>query len=249
MSPRRRQGLAVADAIAERPGLSAVAAWCFPTHGIRHGTVLDEDPGPSPTGQSRRRKRLSPSVPRRPQPQPCVLVTVHASFDGAVNLSAQRNPMKTPSARIYVIESLRHLAELKVGDQSWWCLEKGAEVGELGAVYVKSKGFKLAFEFLGWSDSAQMLCSNYGLKAGDIRVLTVSTDFIPANKLREHVILRSLPALRRSFQRKSFRLEDPFLKPLLDILSGSSSVENKALSTSVVSDSTRKRTLSVREDD
>ncbi len=123
-----------------------------------------------------------------------------------------------PPARIYVVKTLRHLEKLELGALSWWCVERSARPGELGVVYVIRKGITLLFRVEGVAEVQQRYCRGYGLGTGKIEILAKTIPPIPAAKLREHPVLKRLPALGRSFQRKSFRLDEPYLGALTNLM-------------------------------
>jgi hypothetical protein len=120
-----------------------------------------------------------------------------------------------PAAHIYVTANPRHLEQLAIGAHSWWCVERSAAVGEIGAVYVTGgKGFRFLFRLLGFAVAPEFLCQEHGLATGNIEIIARLETPISAQDLRSHAVLRSLPALRRSFQRRSFHLDEPFLEKL-----------------------------------
>lgn len=124
-----------------------------------------------------------------------------------------------PDARIYVISKPYHLEGLAAGTRTWWCIERNAVVGELAAVYVTGgQGFRFLFRVLGFAPASEYLCTAHGLMTGEVEIVVNRESPIPAQTLREHPVLRRLPALRRSFQRRSFRLEEPFLGELVKLM-------------------------------
>lgn len=120
-------------------------------------------------------------------------------------------------ARIYVIGALKHLESVTVGERSWWCIEKSAVEGEIGVLYIKGQGMALVFRLIAHA-TPQTLCKDFGLSTGEIEVLAKIAKPIHASVLRAHPVLRRLPALARSFQSKSFRLEEPFTTTLTGLL-------------------------------
>lgn len=126
--------------------------------------------------------------------------------------------LKAPAAHIYVIGGLRHLETMPVGATSWWCVEKTAKPGEFGVLYIKSKGMALLFRLIGLSKEQHLFCRDFGLVTGDVEILARVDTPIHASVLRAHPVLKRLPALGRSFQRKSFRLDEPFLTSLAELL-------------------------------
>ena len=126
--------------------------------------------------------------------------------------------MKQTVARIYVVGSLRHLDSLAAGSRSWWCVEHKAEKGELGVIYIKGKGLVLLFRYLELAEKQEFLCKDHGLATGNIEILARIDHPIHAKVMREHPVLSKLPALARSFQRKSFHLDEPFLSLITGML-------------------------------
>lgn len=126
--------------------------------------------------------------------------------------------MKKTVARIYVVGSLRHLDSLAVGSRSWWCVEHRATPGELGVIYIKGKGVALLFRYVGLAERQEFLCKDHGLATGNVEILARIDRPIHAKAMREHPVLSKLPALARSFQRRSFHLEEPFLSLITGML-------------------------------
>lgn len=122
------------------------------------------------------------------------------------------------SARIYVVGNPRHLDTAVEGSRTWWCIERSSVAGEIAAVYVKQKGFRFLFRVVDPCASSQVLCKDHALGTGEVEILRNRPKPLSTQDLRAHRILRGLPALKRSFQRKSFRLEEPFLSALLDAM-------------------------------
>jgi len=125
---------------------------------------------------------------------------------------------EAPSGRIYVIEKLRHLDSLLVGTRSWWCVEPTATPGQLCALYLKKQGIALLFRFLAFARAPEPFCRLHGMETGDIEILARAPVPVSAEALRKHPTLKSLPAIRRSFQRRSFRLDEPYLAALSESL-------------------------------
>jgi hypothetical protein len=123
-----------------------------------------------------------------------------------------------PEARIYVIKTLRHLEGLEVGTRSWWCVERNAQPGEIGVLYLIRKGMTLLFRVVSTPEEREYYCRGYGLATGEIEILAWASKPIHASVLRSDPVLKELPALRRSFQRRSFRLDQPFLTALTDLM-------------------------------
>lgn len=122
------------------------------------------------------------------------------------------------AAHIYVTAKPRHLDGLEAGARTWWCIERSAPIGELGVVYVTGRqGFRFLFKFIGFS-TTEYLCQEHGLATGEVEIIASLETPISAQTLRDHSVLRRLPALRRSFQRRSFRLEEPFLGELVKLI-------------------------------
>jgi len=123
-----------------------------------------------------------------------------------------------PGAHIYVTAKPRHLDGLTVGAKTWWCVERSASVGELGAVYVTGgHGFRFLFKLLTFVPS-EYLCQEHGLGTGSVEIVASLASPVSMQILRSHPVLRQLPAMRRSFQRRSFKLEEPFLGALVQLM-------------------------------
>lgn len=127
-------------------------------------------------------------------------------------------PAGAPEAHIYVIGAPLHLESAGVGARTWWCVERTAAVGEIGALYIKGgHGFRFLFRLLAFSGRAEFHCREHGLATGEVEILAALKTPISSQDLRQHPTLRRLPAIRRSFQRRSFRLEQPFLGALTEM--------------------------------
>ena len=129
-------------------------------------------------------------------------------------------PKKAPPAHIYVSTNLRHLATALVGVRTWWCVEKNTPPGELGVLYINQQGIHLVFRVIGRAPRQEFICFDHGLIAADIEIVARAVTPISAQTMREHAVLRKLPALVRSFQRKSFRLDEPFFSEILVLVAG-----------------------------
>lgn len=125
-------------------------------------------------------------------------------------------PRKAPG-RIYVVRDLRHLKNLAPGDVSWWCVEQSADPGEICVMYVKTKGFALMLRYIGPAKKCETFCQFNGMATGQVEIIAKRAEPFTFQKMREHRVLRSLPAIRRSFQRRSFPLDEPFLDAILKL--------------------------------
>lgn len=122
-----------------------------------------------------------------------------------------------PRGRLYVVDKLRHLAKAAAGDRTWCCVEQAAEVGERGAVYRKRHGVVLLFTIEERDGVDPKFCSSYQMAAAEIRVDAVFDPPLTSKVMRGHSVLKRLPAVRSSFQRRSFRLDTEFTEALEDL--------------------------------
>lgn len=122
-----------------------------------------------------------------------------------------KSKLKKPPGRIYVVQSLGHLKDLVPGTKSWWCVEQSALPGEICAMYIKSKGIALLFRYQGTAIKHEIFCRMHEMATGEIEILGKRTEPFSAQDMREHRALKTLPALMRSFQSRSFRLDEPYL--------------------------------------
>jgi hypothetical protein len=120
--------------------------------------------------------------------------------------STRRLTEGSQDGRVYVIDNLRHLADVKVDDKSWWCVEHSTKVGAHSAVYLKGKGIKLLFRTVGAAVARDTFCEGYGMVAVPIQIIAVFEQPLTFRALRVHPVLNSLPGLRRNFQGTSFHL-------------------------------------------
>lgn len=114
--------------------------------------------------------------------------------------------MSSQAGRLYVVDNLRHIADAKAGDKTWWCVEHSTAPGEDSAIYLKGRGIKVLFRTEGPAESRNTFCDRYGMATAPVEVITVFERPLAAQALRTHPILRNLPALGRNFQGRSFRL-------------------------------------------
>jgi hypothetical protein len=107
---------------------------------------------------------------------------------------------------VYVVDNLRHLADTKAGDRSWWCVEHSTKAGTHSAIYLKGKGIKMLFRTVGPAVSRDTFCEEYGMATAPIVIIALFDQPLTVRALRAHPVLNSLPGLRRNFQGRSFRL-------------------------------------------
>jgi hypothetical protein len=134
-------------------------------------------------------------------------------------VSSNKAVKDKPKGRIYVIANRGHLRSLKAGERSWWCIERGAEVGEIGAVYVIRTGLSILFRYEGPAQQSEQFCNTHNMQTGNILILAVRDIPFTFMELKDHRVLSALPALRRSFQSRSFRLDEPFLSAVCALFS------------------------------
>lgn len=112
------------------------------------------------------------------------------------------------ACRLYVVDRLRHLEDVQAGDLSYWCVESGGQVGDLGVIYLKGEGVTLVFEVLEQPEpDRESFCHYYGMIEAKMRVTDRFARPLTVSMMRSNRILKSLPALRRNFQRRSFRID------------------------------------------
>jgi hypothetical protein len=117
---------------------------------------------------------------------------------------------KKPLGRIYVVASLGHLRGEPVGARTWWCVEPGAEPDEISVMYVIRRGFALLFRYIGPAEQREGFCALHGMETGEIEILGKLPVPLSYGEIRAHRVLKNLPAVRRSFQSRSFRLDQPY---------------------------------------
>ena len=120
---------------------------------------------------------------------------------------------------IYVVSALRHLANLTTGANTWWCVASDTHPGRYAVLYLKAKGIAVVAQVTSEPDNAPGFCATYGMLAANVTILAKLLSPISAKQLRDHPILKKLPALGRNFQGTSFGLEEPFLSELLELVS------------------------------
>lgn len=129
--------------------------------------------------------------------------------------SEETRSLPRPAAiRLYVVNNLRHLRDAAAGDLTWWCVEARTVPGERAAIYLTGHGVALLFSVQATQGDQERFCTLFGMRTASIRVDKLIDPPIAAREMRAHPILSRMPALRRSFQKRSFLLEPRFLDAL-----------------------------------
>jgi hypothetical protein len=119
--------------------------------------------------------------------------------------------------RYYVVGNLYHLENCLKNDETWWCVAKDCEPQEVGFIYWKTKGIKLAFEFIAFS-SEQAICKSYGMATATIKILEIADLPISFQELQRHRLLSKSTGVRRKFQARWFDLESDAAEALLCLI-------------------------------
>jgi hypothetical protein len=78
-------------------------------------------------------------------------------------------------------------------------------------MYVIKRGFALLFRYLGTATIPEAFCRMHEMSTGEIEILGRREVPFSRHEMCTHRALKWMPAVRRSFQRRSFRLDEPYL--------------------------------------
>lgn len=110
-----------------------------------------------------------------------------------------------PTAWLFVVHAPLHLADLKLGEESWWCVDRRCRPGEIALVYRPLRGVICLFRIVKFT-TAQSFCNSYAMGTTGIEMLQVFEPPISAKQLRSASGVRGEALLRKNFQGKSFPL-------------------------------------------
>jgi hypothetical protein len=116
---------------------------------------------------------------------------------------------------LFVVQRTHHLEHLRVGDQSWWCVDRNCRPGQKAFLYQRKKGVVFELEILELLESAEQLCKAYQMNTARVRILSAFVPPITSKALKGSRVIRNERFVRLNFQGKSFSLESRDTAPAI----------------------------------
>lgn len=116
--------------------------------------------------------------------------------------------MKPPEPQptwVFIAHTVLHLADLKAGEESWWCVDRSCKPGEKAFIYRPLKGIILYLEILELLKPGDTFCNSYQMGTAQIKLLNVFDPPISSKELKASAA-RNEGFIRRNFQGKAFVL-------------------------------------------
>lgn len=105
-----------------------------------------------------------------------------------------------------VANSILHMKEAEIGDETWWCVDRRAKKGDVALLYKPLKGVILLLELTSDAQEKEWFCRGFGMGTASVKVLEKMEPPVAAKSLKKDPLLRQQNFVRVNFQKKSFRL-------------------------------------------
>ena len=118
----------------------------------------------------------------------------------------QSEPLNT---WLFVAHVLLHLSSLKVGEKSWWCVDRRCKAGEKAIIYQPHKGVRLLVEILDFSARPEGFCTGYAMNTANVKLLQIFDPPVTAKQLKSSKYVNGEGFIGKNFQGKAFLIRSP----------------------------------------
>jgi len=117
---------------------------------------------------------------------------------------------------LLVTDDIQHLEHSRLGELTWWCVDRKSKEGDRVFLYKTLTGIVCLFEIKQFI-AQQDYCKIFRMDRAQVKVLKVFKPPISAKALREARYVRLEPFIKRNFHGKSFliRSENTYEQILL----------------------------------
>jgi hypothetical protein len=110
-------------------------------------------------------------------------------------------------AWVGIAHKLLHMASVKIGQESWWCVNARSTIGDTVFIYKPGEGIVSCFRILEFT-TPDKFCASFAMATAKIKVLRLFQPPISLKRLKEISGAREETFVRRNCQGTSFLIKN-----------------------------------------